>query len=288
MHPLHLSSSTRRRLIALSIPCLFGALNGLAAFTTIINVPPDLGDGVTLANDTQLNITNGGSVGLFLGTSSGPDAGVNIEINLIDGSIGSAADFFGDVTVNISGGVIADFFADNGVTLNVSGGVIGTDISGISGFGSASVMNFSGGQLGDFFDVNPGATLNVSGGTLGAKLEVFGDTFEFDPFDAAGAPGQLNLFGTGFSIDGVPLDFLTDNIAHTVTERGGALLAGVLADGTPFSLDLNDDATGSGLESVFYTNAVLTVTQVPEPAHAVLASAVIGLGLVLLRRLRIS
>lgn len=271
-------------IVGLSLCTLSFPVSG--AFTTIINVPPDLGDSVTLNDNTQLNITNGGSVGDFLGTSSFGVPAVNIEINLIDGSIGSAADFFGDVTINISGGTIVDFSGDNGVTLNVSDGVAGTDISRVGGFGAASVVNLTGGQLGAFFDIDPGATLNVSGGSFGEKLEIFGNDPEFDFGGEAGAPGQLNFFGTAFTLDGTPMDFLTDNVAHTVTERGGELLEGFLADGTPFSFNLNGTGTGTGTESVLYGNAILTVTQVPEPAYAALGGAFAGLVLVALRRFR--
>jgi len=63
------------------------------------------------------------------------------------------------------------------------------------------------------------------------------------------------------------------------------LLAGILANGTPFSFDLNDTGTGTGTERVLYGNAVLTVTQVPEPSHAVRGSALAGLALIVFRRL---
>lgn len=252
------------------------------AFDTVINVPPDVvPNGTTLANNTQLNVLTGGTTGMFLDMgyyAGGLDdffPAVNIEINILGGTLGDVADFYGDVTVNMEAGQMEGFFANNGVTINMSGGTFGT-VCGISGEGVPSVFNLSGGTLGGFFDVNAGATLNVSGGTLGIKLEVFGDTPEFDPFGQADHPGTLNFIGSDFAIDGVPIAGLVPGVPFTVTERGGETLTGTLTDGGSFEFYLN--ATGStSLEDVLYTNAILTVTLAepstpPEPPRLEIVS----------------
>jgi hypothetical protein len=260
----------------LPISLLALATSSAIAFDTVINVPPDVvPNGTTLADNTQLNVLTGGVTGLFLSTGTIDPVtfdflpAENVEINVLGGTVADAASFFGDVTINLESGTMAGFDADNGVTVHMSGGVIGTEnICSISGYGEPSVFNLSGGSLGDFFDVNPGATLNVSGGSFGARLEIFGNTPEFDFGGTAQHPGTVNFIGSGFAIDGVPIDGLVADTPFTVTEREGQLLTGTLADGEPFEFHLN--ATGStSLEDVLYTNAILTVTlaQANPPAE---------------------
>lgn len=261
------------------------ASSSALAFDTVINVPPDVvPDSTTLANNTQLNVLTGGTTGLFLSTGTIDPVNFaflpaeNVEINVLGGTVADAASFNGDVTINLESGTLAGFDADNGVTINMSGGVIGTaNLCSISGYGEPSVFNLSGGSLGDSFDVNPGATLNISGGSIGNKLEVFGNTPEFDFDGSAQHPGTLNFIGSDFAIDGVPIAGLAPGTPFTVTERGGELLTGTLTDGGSFEFYLN--ATGStSLEDVLYTNAILTVTLAepstpPEPPRLEIVSA---------------
>ena len=106
--------------------------------------------------------------------------------------------------------------------LNVSdGGTVGEDFDANSG----SEMNISGGTVGVFFGALSGSVVNISGGTFG---DVF-DTFE---------SSVVNLQGSEFSIDGTPLSNLQAGQPFTITDRD-VTLSGVLADGEPFSFDLN-------------------------------------------------
>ena len=246
-----------------------------ADFDTVIDVPPNLGDSVDLDDNTQLNVGPGGSVGVLLSAAGEPGelgsesvGAINVEVNVTGGTIGQGANFDGDVTINLSSGSFSSsFMAGNGATVNMSGGNIGPT-SGIAGYGNATVMHMTGGTLGDAFDVSPGSTLNMSGGTFGQQLEVFGDTSEFDPFNDTDAPGHLNFIGTSFAVGGTELT-LTPNTPYLVTDRGDdLLLSGTLADGTPFNFNLNSSFVAG--EDVLYTNAMLTVTLVPEPTSAAL------------------
>ncbi len=257
----------------LPITLLSLATSPALAFDTIINVPPDVvPNSTTLADNTQLNVLTGGVTGLFLSTGTIDPVNFaflpaeNVEINVLGGTVADAASFNGDVTINLESGTMAGFDADNGVTVNMSGGVIGTaNFCTIGGYGEPSVFNLSGGSLGGFFDVNPGATLNISGGTFGPKLEVFGNTPEFDFTGTAQHPGTVNFIGSDFAIDGEPITGLVPDAPFTVIERGGELLTGTLADGEPFEFDLNGTNPG-GLADVLYTNAILTVTLVEASA----------------------
>ena len=69
----------------------------------------------------------------------------------------------------------------------------------------------------------------------------------------------MNLFGTAFLLDGVPLDGLVLNEAVTITDRGGAELTGTLADGSAFGFVVSEDLMSLDF---FDADAALTVTLV--------------------------
>ena len=89
--------------------------------------------------------------------------------------------------------------------------------------------------------------LNISGGTFGDGFVVLS--------------GQVNLRGSEFSIDGMPVSNLQSGQTVTIAERG-LTLSGVLSDGEPFSVDLNSDANDiiPPSEDFFSRSATLTVT----------------------------
>ena len=73
---------------------------------------------------------------------------------------------------------------------------------------------------------------------------------------------QVNLRGSEFSIDGMPVSNLQSGQTVTITERD-MTLSGVLSDGEPFSVDLRTDSDGFfiGLFDDFFSPyATLTVT----------------------------
>ena len=150
--------------------------------------------------------------------------------------------------VNISGGTVDDSFsASIGSEVNISGGSVGA-FSSTGGLGS--VFNISGGSVGDFFLAFPDSVLNISGGTIG--------TLE------AAESSRVNLFGSDFILDGVPLDdSLAINNAFTIVDRD-VTLSGLLEDGSAFSFDLNSVPVGDFFSDndLFHSDATLTVTLV--------------------------
>ena len=155
-----------------------------------------------------------------------------------DESVGGS----GETTqLNVSAGMVGrSFFAGFNSEVNISGGSVEDLFTAFSG----SEVNISGGTVGDFFDANSGSEVNISGGTVG------------DFFDA-NSGSEVNILGSAFSINGEPLNMLQAGQPFTITGRD-VTLSGVLADGEPFSFDLN--STPYSDQDFFSPDATLTVT----------------------------
>ena len=213
-----------------------------SSFAIVINLP---GDEMVITGDedesvggsgetTQLNVSAG-----MVGRSF--FAGFNSEVNISGGSVEDLFTAFSGSEVNISGGTLGNFFdAFSGSQVNISGGTVGDFFDAFSG----SQVNISGGTVGDFFDANSGSEVNISGGTVG------------DFFDA-NSGSEVNILGSAFSINGEPLNMLQAGQPFTITGRD-VTLSGVLADGEPFSFDLN--STPYSDQDFFSPDATLTVT----------------------------
>jgi len=135
------------------------------------------------------------------------------------------------------------FDANEGSVVNISGGTVG------DGFNARSLVNISGGTIGDDFDAQNNSVVNISGGSVGHR--------DFD----ASAGSEVNLFGSDFVLDGVPLDAsLTIGDAFTIDSRN-VTLSGILADGTAFSFDLSNDFFSD--DEFFSISATVTVTLGP-------------------------
>ena len=242
-------------------------IGGIAGQTTQLNV--DTGGTVgdeARAIDSEVNIT-GGTVGrMFVAQSS--------EVNISDGFVGFLFQATQGSVVNLSGGSISELFvANSGSEVNISGGNVScafevsnsvVNISGGTvGFGflaeSDSVVNISGGSIetftasSRFFPSN--VVVNISGGTFGGPT--FGGGFN-DAF-VANSGSEVNVSGSEFFIDGVELDTLQLDQAFTITDRD-VTLSGLLADGEPFSFDLNS-VLSSGSD-FFDPTVAVTVTLV--------------------------
>ena len=98
--------------------------------------------------------------------------------------------------------------------------------------------------MGDFTETH-NSVVNISGGTVGRDFR-------------ADSESVVNIIGSQFSIDDTPISNLQPEQTVTIYDRDGTL-SGVLADGTPFSFDLNPFIDG-----YFRPDATLTVTLV-EP-----------------------
>ena len=189
-----------------------------AQFDTVINLPEDpdspnasgfsgnsIGSFREISSNTQLNVSDGGSIGLSFdaGTFGSGVANTNIEVNISGGMVGN------------------NFAANNGSTVNISGGEFGAEFGGsfTSNFdaNSGSTVNISGGEFGRFFTANSGSTVNISGGT-------FSDGFN------AQSGSNVNISGGEFLLNGsVISDF---SLPLTLDE--GDFFTGTLEDGSTF------------------------------------------------------
>ena len=140
-----------------------------AQFDTVINLPenPDspnpsgfsgysIGNNSGISSDTQLNVSNGGSIGRLFDAGAEGVPSTNVEVNVSGGGVGDGFDAFGGSTVNISGGTVRQqFSANSGSTINISGGIVEFGFDAESG----STVNISGGTVGVGFDANSGSTV---------------------------------------------------------------------------------------------------------------------------------
>ncbi len=193
-------------------------------------------------------------------------------------------------TLNLSAGAeLVKFFRAIDSTLNIGGGNVGR---GLKAYGST--VDITDGALGEYFSATSGSTVNISGGQLAhgmvlsesyaritggdiagldaasnSIVDVFGGSI--DDIDARSG-SIVNLTGLSFILDGVNLTpGLTPGDQLVITARD-VVIEGLLADGSPFSFDL--DNSSSSVSNNFDTTATLTVTLVPEPGAVV----VVGVG----------
>ena len=216
------------------------------------------------------------------------DAEAGSTVTITGGDFGLEFDAFGTVnissgtffTVNLTGGldqnngvslVGTSFNAEDGSIVNISGGDFGQFFEAHGG----SVVDITGGDFANDFDCQPGCLVTISGGSFGtdfntrfnpidgdANVTISGGTFagffinqgsnteisggDFDTFRNDDS-GSVNFTGTEFTLDGVPI---TDLGTTEINDRN-VTLAGVLADGSAFSFELDttvpaDLGVGSG------------------------------------------
>ena len=196
----------------------------------------------------SLNALSGSVVNISGGEVGGEfSAGFGSEVNISGGTVGPLFDAFDGSTVNISGGtVFPQFYAFGNAEINISGGSVGFGFVGMDD----SVVNISGGTMG---------TLTVSEGNISGG--------NFIGFFRGGR--EVNLFGSNFALDGEPLDSLTIDDAFTIVDRDVTLTC-LLADGSPFTFELNSTTTPFAAEDFFGPGATLTVTLVSDATGIVL------------------
>ncbi|MCO6045574.1 hypothetical protein NG895_16805 [Aeoliella sp. ICT_H6.2] len=223
---------------------------------------------------TAIGATIGLEGGQMRGAYNLIDSDLDIDQGLVefyDASYGS--------TVNQTGGVVRNAFAQQGGIVTMSGGTLQNGINASAG----SAINISGGTVGGHSYLYEDSEVNVSGGQLGeihvltdslsisgghinaldawrnSVVNISGGTFG-DSFEAA-LESTVNFSGTSFAIDGVPIQELQLGNPLEIAQRD-VTLSGFLADGSPISFLLSSSGTASS--SVFSPYAVITVTLV-EP-----------------------
>ena len=154
------------------------------------------------------------------------------------------------LTIVEGGALLKDNFAVVDATLNVEAGTMGeeTEIS-------RSVVNISGGTVGDFFQVHAGSVVNISGGTIrpgfwaysGSVVNISGGSLgrnfrAFTGSDVELIAGEFRLHGAGFS-------------GGTISLADNDVFTGTLADGSPFIFAENNN----------FLQEVITLTVVPLP-----------------------
>ena len=230
------------------------------------------------------------------------DAEAGSTVTITGGDFGLEFDAFGTVnissgtffTVNLTGGldqnngvslVGTSFNAEDGSIVNISGGDFGQFFEAHGG----SVVDITGGDFANDFDCQPDCLVTISGGSFGtdfntrfnrndgdANVTISGGTFagffinqgsnteisggDFDTFRNDDS-GSVNFTGTEFTLDGVPI---TDLGTTEINDRN-VTLAGVLADGSAFSFELDTTVPadlGAGSGDFFSSAGSVSVTLV--------------------------
>ena len=209
-------------------------------------------------------------------TSAVPDGAV---INLNGGSIADDTDFTATnfpngITLNVNAGTVGLDVDISNSNINIAGGQVAltaTDIvEGVNNIDN-NTITITGGDVGSFFQVRGNSTLELSGGSLegfgiigsSASGVVTGGSFNITdvsgPLDISGGDfntfrvfsgGSVNLFGTDFAIDGVPITGLTLGQQFIVLDRN-VTLSGTLSDGSTFSNLLDPVTTGLDFDPEF-------------------------------------
>ena len=252
------------------------------------------------------NSANVFGVANFSGGTIAPrfDAEAGSTVTITGGDFGLEFDAFGTVnissgtffTVNLTGGVSLNdsniltgtsFNAEDGSIVNISGGDFGQFFEAHGG----SVVDITGGDFANDFDCQPGCLVTISGGSFGtdfntrfnsndgdANVTISGGTFagffinqgsnteisggDFDTFRNTDS-GSVNFTGTEFTVDGVPI---TDLGTTEINDRN-VTLAGVLADGSAFSFELDTTVPANlegGSGDFFSSAGSVSVTLVPS------------------------
>ena len=223
----------------------------LPLLITLLATGPLLGQGIDLSNIVAGDVIDNSTVI--------PDGAV-INLNggtIASGTLFSNADFPNGVTLNINDGVVGLGVEIHNSTINVSGGQVAIGASnlaeGVNNF--SNTITVTGGDVGGFFQLRGTSTLQLDGGRvesfgtlLSATATVTGGAFtlvdnngdlnisggEFNTFRMFPASASVNLFGTEFAIDSVPM--INPGIgSQLVIPNRNVTLSGTLEDGSTFS-----------------------------------------------------
>ena len=150
--------------------------NAEGQFTTVLNIPnpnPSIGAIGSIGSNTQLNLSDGGSIGFAF--DAGNHNSENIEVNIMGGHVANAFDARSGSTINISGGYLGSITAYQGSQINISGG----DVLGSLYARQGSEVNISGGEVIENYRwslvVDEGSILNMTGGYVNTTIDIEGD-----------------------------------------------------------------------------------------------------------------
>jgi hypothetical protein len=171
-----------------------------------------------------------------------------------------------NATLNIEGGEVAGGVEVVSGSVNMSSGILGggANISPYitnefsSGFDALdSVVNISGGVVGERSSARRGSILNISGGTIetkfnamaGSEVRISGGAF--GPDFRANAGSDVELIGGEFRLNGV------NYIGNTITLGSGDVFTGTLADGSTVVFSTWAAFLGDKLDGVNLTRVAL-------------------------------
>jgi hypothetical protein len=187
------------------------------AVGSFVNVTGGEIDSINALFGSVVNI-DGGSVNHHV------SAGRGAIINLSGGEIASTVYASNGGRVNVTGGSLSGYaYVSNGSSLNISGGAVTGDIS----LYDASALSLLGGETHGGIWAGMGSRLNIHGGRLADGL-----------FVTEGSVATLS--GSSFRVDGEPIGDDSLNWVTPVDLPPGAVLSGVLTDGTPFAFTSSD------------------------------------------------
>ena len=251
-----------------------------AQFDTVINLPdnPDsanpsgfsgnsIGSSSGISSNTQLNVSDNGSIGSFFNAGASDVLNTNIEVNILGGTVGQRFSANSGSTINISGGTVeTDFDANSGSTVNISGGsIVSAGFSSSFRARGGSTVNITGGTIAEDFNALSGSTVNISGGAIdrdfdalsGSTVNVSGGAISQD-FNALSG-STVNILGGEFLLNG---NAISDTTAP-FTLGTNDTLTGTLVDGSSFifSTESRDSLNGVNLVTETITAAVNTAPQ---------------------------
>jgi hypothetical protein len=216
----------------------------------------------------------GGQFGGFE-SRSGPEIREGSVLNLHDGFLGGQSSSLLGGVWNIRGGEVYGGWHMQGGTLNIEGGFVDRGVS------NGGQINLRGGTLraGPVFHTGTASLplqINVSGGAIvpfdafpmrlsgQVELNIRGGRI-LSGLHLAPTPipaPVVNLFVKSAALDGLAITGLVPGVPHKVLERDMTLV-GELADGNPFSFNLNS-TTRQFVFTLYPNSSTINVILVPE------------------------
>lgn len=218
--------------------------------------------GIRVYSDSVLDILGGTVVEFSVQVLGG-------QANVADGTVKNGFSVGGGI-LEVSGGHVRGVSAGDASLVNLSGGMVESFVR----LNGETLLNISDGKVNGSVTVSSGSIATLTGGEIAGEIRngsgtvnIFGGSIIGD-FSALTEESVTNIFGQLFILDGVPLSNLEIGEAFKITARD-VVLSGLLADGTPFSFDLNAKSTPRA--DYFSREATLTVTlvAVPEPQSVI-------------------
>lgn len=294
-----LSTIIVKRLVVVNhlLPCFCAVLSLAAAavgqpFDQVINIPPEpnLGQREQIRSGTQLNLFEGGTIGIGFEVGNSPFPSSSAELNVLGGEVGNSLDVGEGGTVNISSGRIGSNFRTRaGSTVSIAGGTtgniwaaVGTDltitggelrvdgelVSGLDTSGNSVLVDVPpetllSGTLADgtpfayqsLFNNSEGGRVTLTAATLPAIGPAL-ITASTDPVPAGIRAGQTLVVDDGGMIDRF---FNAGRGSKLRIEPGGSFGEGIQAVGS--EVEILGGTVGAGFKPIsLFTGSHLTVS----------------------------